>query len=279
MAQSGGECGEAGQQPTGAAQGQHGDARTAPGLSAAGPGFAAAEAQAAYAPGQPGMQQFGPAHPGGSAYAGGQPQQGPAMPSGAPYPGTGGPQWAAGNAAPGAGGYAPMHGVYPGQQGPQFAAPMYGGYPHAGMGMGGPAPAPWQAQQMPPGGYPGMYAAHAGGAYPPYAGVAGNAPGMAPGVAAGMGQGAGRQGPGMAEVFDEIANGGNGLSSIGKLLNFDDSEFWKGALIGAAAVLLLTNDSVQDLVFKTGAKAKDAVKSGADKIKETAGEAAAKAKP
>jgi hypothetical protein len=111
----------------------------------------------------------------------------------------------------------------------------------------------------------------------------GMAAGMHPGMGSGLGQGAaaragGPQGTGMAQVFEEIANGGNGLSSIGKLLNFEDSEFWKGALVGAAAVLLLTNDSVQDMLFKTGVKAKDAVKSGADKIKETAGEAAAKAK-
>jgi hypothetical protein len=83
---------------------------------------------------------------------------------------------------------------------------------------------------------------------------------------------------GMSEVLQELANGGNGLSSLPRLLNLEDSEFWKGALVGAAAVLLLTNDSVQDALFKTGARAKDAVQSGADKLKRTAAGAADNAK-
>jgi hypothetical protein len=62
------------------------------------------------------------------------------------------------------------------------------------------------------------------------------------------------------------------------MLNLDDSEFWKGALIGAAAVLLLTNESVQSMLFKTGAKAKEAVQSGVGAVKETASEVAKKAR-
>jgi hypothetical protein len=72
----------------------------------------------------------------------------------------------------------------------------------------------------------------------------------------------------MAELVDEIANGGNGLSSLSKMLNVDDSEFWKGALLGAAAVLLLTNESVQGALLKTGAKTKAAVKTGVERVKE-----------
>jgi hypothetical protein len=72
----------------------------------------------------------------------------------------------------------------------------------------------------------------------------------------------------MADLVDEIANGGNGLSSLGKMLNFEDSEFWKGALLGAATVLLLTNESVQGALLKTGAKTKAAVKTGVDRVKE-----------
>ena len=83
---------------------------------------------------------------------------------------------------------------------------------------------------------------------------------------------------GMSQLVEEISNGGTGLSSLGKMLNLDDSEFWKGALIGAAAVLLLTNESVQNMIFKTGVKAKEAVQSGVEKIKETASEIAEKAK-
>jgi hypothetical protein len=74
----------------------------------------------------------------------------------------------------------------------------------------------------------------------------------------------------MAEMLDELAGGGNGLASLSRMLNLEDSEFWKGAVVGAAAVLLLTNESLQDMLFKTGARAKEAVRSGADKLKETA---------
>jgi len=78
---------------------------------------------------------------------------------------------------------------------------------------------------------------------------------------------------GMSHFVEEIANGGNGLSSLGKMLNLDDSEFRKGALIGAAAVLLLTNESVQSMLFKTGAIAKEAVQGGVEKVKESASDA------
>ncbi|NBC14668.1 MAG: hypothetical protein GVY09_15300 [Gammaproteobacteria bacterium] len=80
----------------------------------------------------------------------------------------------------------------------------------------------------------------------------------------------------MSDVLEELANGGSGLSSLTRLLSLEDSDFWKGALVGAAAVLLFTNDSVQDALFKTGARAKDAVQSGADKLKQAAGDAADK---
>lgn len=81
----------------------------------------------------------------------------------------------------------------------------------------------------------------------------------------------------MAELFEELGNGGNGLSSLGRMLNLDDSEFWKGALVGAAAVLLLTNETVQDTLFKTGARAKGAVQGGIDKVKERTRDATGKA--
>ena len=72
------------------------------------------------------------------------------------------------------------------------------------------------------------------------------------------GQGAGaRHGAGMNDLVAEIASGGNGLSSLTKMLDFSDTDFWKGALVGAAAVLLLTNESLQQALFNTGAKAKD----------------------
>jgi hypothetical protein len=72
----------------------------------------------------------------------------------------------------------------------------------------------------------------------------------------------------------ELAGGGNGLSSLTQMLNLNDKELWKGALIGAAVVLLLNNDSVQNALFKTGVRARDAVKSGVDTIKARAQTAA-----
>jgi uncharacterized protein YidB (DUF937 family) len=180
----------------------------------------------------------------------------------------GGPQFGmfgAGMAAPYPG-YGGM-GAYPGQ-------PPYGG---PGMHPGMP-PHP-AAYGVPPGVDPywvhqaQAQAGHAPPAYP-YAGMAppnAHWQGYGPGVEqhAGSGRMAGAaRGAGMAELVDEIANGGNGLSSLGKMLNFDDSECWKGALLGAAAVLLLTNDSVQGALFKTGAKTKAAVKTGVDRVKE-----------
>ena len=90
----------------------------------------------------------------------------------------------------------------------------------------------------------------------------------------GLGQtGAGaRHGAGMFDLMEEIASGGSGLSSLSKMLNFDDSDFWKGALVGAAVVLVLTNESAQGALFKTGARAKEAVKGGLDKVKGSGSE-------
>lgn len=80
-------------------------------------------------------------------------------------------------------------------------------------------------------------------------------PGFQPGFQSGSPQGnhqrQGRQ-AGVSQVIEEIASGGNGLNSLSRLLNFDDTEFWKGALVGAAAVMLLSNESVQNLLFSGG---------------------------
>jgi hypothetical protein len=130
-------------------------------------------------------------------------------------------------------------------------------------------------------GYPG-YGHH----YPPYAQMpppyytpyppgypAGN-PGAPPVPPHGGGAGAPAEQnhrPDMNQLINGIANGdANSLSSLGQLMNFDDKEFWKGALIGAAAVLLLTNDSVQSSLFRAGGKATQAMKSGMDKVKKAA---------
>lgn len=206
--------------------------------------------------------------------------QAPSPPGGQQGGFPGGPQAGMGNAGM-AGPYPgfPVPGGFAGQAG--FATPgMHPGVaPHpASYGLPPGVDSYWayhaqaQAAYAPP---PYPYAGHYAG---PYAGVAPQQapwPGYGPGFEqqggagrmAGAGHGAGH-GAGMADLVDEIANGGNGLSSLGKMLNFDDSEFWKGALLGAAAVLLLTNESVQGALFKTGAKTKAAVKTGVDRVKE-----------
>lgn len=169
------------------------------------------------------------------------------------------------------------------------------GYPHPGAPAGPPAGAnaagtSWPAYAAanpeayaPYLGHPAMFSTYPGGGMPnqpsPIMGHAAPAFGnAAPGAAlhAGAGQGPGPQ-AGMQQLFEELAEGGNGLSSLTRMLSLDDTEFWKGALVGAAAVLLLTNDQVQDALFKSGAKAKSAVKSGADQLKERVSTASGKA--
>jgi hypothetical protein len=128
---------------------------------------------------------------------------------------------------------------YPPQYPPQYA-PQYSAVPPAAMGAG---------PQQPPTGTPG-----------------------AAGGQAGRGQ------AGIASLMEEINNGGTGLNSLTQLLNLDDTEFWKGALVGAAAVVLFTNESVQNALFKTGAKTSEAVRGGVDKLKSAASDAAGAAK-
>ncbi len=138
--------------------------------------------------------------------------------------------------------------------GPAYSHDYWSAHPAS---MGYPGGAPWGAS-------PGYY----GSPYPyPYSAYPHGPQG--PGQAGAHA----RHGAGMADLMEEIAKGGNGLSSLSKMLSLDDSEFWKGALVGAAAVLLLTNESVQEVLFKTGARAKQAVKAGIDKAKGTSSEA------
>jgi hypothetical protein len=192
----------------------------------------------------------------------GGPQAGMAGPGTAsPYPGfpgpvgyTGQPGFVAPGMHPGVAPHPAADALPPGfdpywaYQAQQQAASAAPPYPYAGPYFGmAPPPAPW------PGYAPG---------FEPQGGA-----GRMGGGGHGAGQGAGH-GVGMADLVDEIANGGNGLSSLGKMLNVDDSEFWKGALLGAAVVLVLTNESVQGALFKTGAKTKAAVKTGFDRVKD-----------
>jgi len=174
------------------------------------------------------------------------------------------------------------------QQGLAPQPPAFQGNPsYAQAGYPGPMGQAGYLGQVGQGGY-GQGHAHMGYPYPPQApmgytqapqGVNDARPaGMGAGVAAGMGaaQAAGQhqgRGPGMSQLMEELAGGGSGLSSLTQMLNLDDKELWKGALIGAAVVLLLTNESVQNTLFKTGVRARDALKSGVDKAKARAQQA------
>jgi len=52
------------------------------------------------------------------------------------------------------------------------------------------------------------------------------------------------------------------------LSNIDTGDFIKGALIGAVATYLLTNESAQKAIFKTVAKGTELFQSGIEEMKE-----------
>ncbi|MCL1139489.1 YtxH domain-containing protein [Shewanella pneumatophori] len=53
-------------------------------------------------------------------------------------------------------------------------------------------------------------------------------------------------------------------------LGMNDKEFWKGAMIGAAAALLLSNDKVRGKLFDVVSGAGDMLKTGGGKVKDAA---------
>lgn len=61
-------------------------------------------------------------------------------------------------------------------------------------------------------------------------------------------------------------------------LNVQDSQFWKGALIGAAVTLILTNESVQKGIVKGVSQLTAAAQSGIEEMKEKFEDAKAEAK-
>jgi len=156
------------------------------------------------------------------------------------------------------------------------AAHKHGYGMHHPPGMGQPAAAPgmqgaWAASQgyAPASGYvpcPGYCAASTQGwqgAQPGYA--------MPPPAAAQFAA-AGAPG-GLAAAMNDIADK-SGLGMFKDFLNLDDGEFWKGALVGAAVVLLMTNEDLRNSMIGGVAKTAEAVKSG---LAGVAGKAGAKA--
>jgi hypothetical protein len=110
--------------------------------------------------------------------------------------------------------------------------------------------------QMPP--YPHGYGAPMGYApYPPpgWGAVPPGYTGPPPG------NGADPAMAGFSAAMGDIADK-SGLGMFKDFLNFDDSEFWKGALVGAAIVLLMTNDELRNSLIGSAAKTAEAVKAG-----------------
>jgi hypothetical protein len=60
-------------------------------------------------------------------------------------------------------------------------------------------------------------------------------------------------------------------------LDVQDSQFWKGALLGAAVTLLVTNETVQKRVVKTVSKLTLAAQCGIEEMKEKFEDAKAEA--
>lgn len=99
------------------------------------------------------------------------------------------------------------------------------------------------------------------------------------------------QGVDWSQYAQSVVDGAMGeqaglLKNIISTVGMDDKEFWKGAMVGAAVTLLLTNDSVRGMLMQTLAgagdmlkagtsKVKDGVKTGSETIKETATSSAA----
>lgn len=99
------------------------------------------------------------------------------------------------------------------------------------------------------------------------------------------------QGVDWSQYAQSVVDGAMGeqaglLKNIISTVGMDDKEFWKGAMVGAAVTLLLTNDSVRGMLMQTLAgaggmlksgtsKVKDGVKTGSETIKETAASSAA----
>lgn len=65
-----------------------------------------------------------------------------------------------------------------------------------------------------------------------------------------------------ANLNNNMQNNNRGLSNI------NNSDFLKGALIGAAATFLLTNKSAQETIFKAFGKGSELFQAGVEELKE-----------
>ena len=70
------------------------------------------------------------------------------------------------------------------------------------------------------------------------------------------------------DVTSNIAENVSNLNTDNVLSNINTNDFIKGALIGAVATYLLTNESAQKAIFKTVAKGTEMFQSGIEEMKE-----------
>jgi len=115
--------------------------------------------------------------------------------------------------------------------------PWYAGHA-AGPGDPAATAGPWAYGPPPWYGYPGPYATPP---MPPWAQGAGP-------DAANVGDAAA-----LEAMLSDMADK-NGLGPLKSLLNWQDGDFWKGALVGAAVVLLLNNNELRQTLLKGAAK-------------------------
>jgi len=173
----------------------------------------------------------------------------------------------------------------PGPGGPHFGpgpGMHHGGPGHPG-GMGpGPGWDPWAYGPMPP---PPFHGAGPQGPYgppgygpPPNAGPWG-APGMNPGASpwsnpwSNAGSNPWGNPPDFNAALGEMADQ-SGLGALKGLFNLDDGDFWKGAIVGAAVVLLLKDETLRETLLGSAARTADALKTGLGGFAPGAGEAA-----
>lgn len=191
----------------------------------------------------------------------------PGMGYGQQYPGSSGPGQAM-NHSPGQGcgqdmqqGPGAFYGLphtppySPGQQPPHGAhntppygaghAPPYGAYNQHPQGN---APGSMHAHSHPGQSGPGHQNPHHPHAHPGH--HLHGAPGYGPGPAYGAGHGYGVENH-HAELYQMVQQAANGQPDVSRFLNFFNnvgSDFWKGALVGAGITLLMTNDSVKNML-------------------------------
>ena len=167
--------------------------------------------------------------PPSGSYPGNFPGQAPSGPSGPAYQASGG--------------YAP-HGVYTAPHGQYFTPP------HPGMSGPGTHPGGYHQPQMQPQA-PGPYPHYCG--HPPASG-----PGHPKHEAHQYGQ--------FMQLVTDVANGSADPARVMDFLGALDARFWKGALVGVGATLLLTNDTAKNAIV--GALSGLMGKPGQDKPEE-----------